>query len=142
MTHTTFPAGRRLAKEERATDDELAQLDESPRPETRSGCADSPRPCPYVSCKHHLYLEVTHTGTMRIVFPGVEIDDLKETCALDVAAEEGATLKRVGDLINLTRERVRQIEVRGLMKLRGANIEGPLPGDYAGWIASGTAAAY
>lgn len=120
---TTFPAGRKVAPAERADEDELLDLDLEPRPRTRAGCATSPRPCPYVSCKHHLYLEVhPETGTMRLVFPGKEIDEMEETCALDVAEHDGSTLKRVGDLINLTRERVRQIEVRGIFKLRGAGV--------------------
>lgn len=127
MGSTTFPAGRQIQPSERATDDELEDLVLEPRPRTRGGCADSPRPCPYVSCKHHLYLEVNpDTGTMRLVYPGVEIDEMEETCVLDVADWDGATLKRVGDLVNLTRERVRQIEVRGLVKLRGTPfIDGP-----------------
>ena len=38
--------------------------------------------------------------------------DLAETCSLDVAERGGCSLKEVGLLMNLTRERVRQVEVR------------------------------
>src|SRR4051812_43658731 len=33
-----------------------AELDE--RPLRRADCANGPRPCPLVSCRHHLYLDV------------------------------------------------------------------------------------
>ena len=43
---------------------------------------------------------------------------MAETCALDVADRQGITLEEVGVIMNLTRERVRQLEMRGLSKLR------------------------
>jgi DNA-directed RNA polymerase sigma subunit (sigma70/sigma32) len=43
---------------------------------------------------------------------------MKETCALDVADRGGITLEEVGEILNLTRERIRQVEVRGLTKMR------------------------
>jgi hypothetical protein len=42
---------------------------------------------------------------------------MAETCALDVADRGGATLEEVGAIMNLTRERIRQVEVKGLSKL-------------------------
>ena len=30
------------------------------RPKTRADCVDGPRPCPYISCAHHLYLDVNN----------------------------------------------------------------------------------
>lgn len=89
---------------------------ETKRPVTRADCERGPRPCPYVSCAHHLYLDVhAATGSLKLNHPGREPDELAETCALDV---EGATLETVGALMNLTRERVRQIEDTALKKLR------------------------
>ena len=41
-----------------------------------------------------------------------------ESCALDVADNLGCTLDEVGKAINLTRERVRQIEMKGLRVVR------------------------
>src|SRR3984957_9957175 len=29
------------------------------RPQTRADCASGERPCPFVSCKHHLFLDVS-----------------------------------------------------------------------------------
>lgn len=86
------------------------------RPVTRADCVRGPRPCPYVSCAHHLYLDVNAaTGSLKLNHPGLEPDELTETCALDV---EGATLDTVGALMNLTRERARQIEEIALKKMR------------------------
>jgi hypothetical protein len=40
-----------------------------------------------------------------------------ESCALDVADRGGTTLEDVGAIMNLTRERIRQVEVKALAKL-------------------------
>ena len=131
----TIPATRRPSGRPDippATADELRALEDADRPKTRGDCEELPRPCPFVSCKHHLYLDVNpETGTLRLTFPDLQVGDLEETCALDVAdKEDGSTLLRVGELINLTRERIRQIEVRGLLKLKMSPPgEDPIPGD-------------
>ncbi len=91
------------------------------RPRTRADCATGPRPCLFVSCKHHLYLDVNpNTGSVKLNFPDKEIWELPHTCALDVADQGGITLEEVGDIMNLTRERVRQVEALGLSKLKAA----------------------
>jgi hypothetical protein len=89
------------------------------RPGCRAECADVPRPCPYVGCSQNLYLEVCATGDVRIHHPHRSPGDVPpdESCALDVAERDGATLETVGLLLNLTRERARQIEVQGLQRL-------------------------
>ncbi len=51
-------------------------------------------------------------------FPDLEVWEMTETCALDVADRGGITLEDVGILLNLTRERIRQVEKSGLDKLR------------------------
>lgn len=94
-----------------------------PRPLTRGDCIDAPRPCPYVSCKHHLFLDVTQAGTVHFNHPGLEPDELEETCSLDVADRGGMVLESVGRLMQLTRERIRQIEVSGLRHLGRAGID-------------------
>ncbi|MFP2912124.1 sigma factor-like helix-turn-helix DNA-binding protein [Pyxidicoccus sp. 3LFB2] len=100
--------------------DLLKQMDDT-RPRTRADCINGPRPCMFVSCKHNLYLDVNpETGSIKLNFPDKEIWELEHTCALDVAEKGGITLEEVGEIMNLTRERIRQVETRGLMKLREA----------------------
>jgi hypothetical protein len=93
------------------------------RPRTRSECRDAPRPCPWVACKHHLYLDINpRTGSIKLNFPDLEPWELEHTCALDIADQGGLTLEEIGFITNLTRERVRQVEVRGLLTLRARAI--------------------
>jgi len=88
------------------------------KPQTRADCANTERPCPWVSCKYHLYLDINpETGTIKLNFPDHEVWEMNETCALDVADRGGITLEEVGEILNLTRERIRQVEVLGLDKL-------------------------
>ncbi len=88
------------------------------RPRTRAECAEGPRPCPFVSCKYHLYIDVSpRTGAIKLNFPDLEVWDLGESCSLDVADRGGTTLEDVGAIMNLTRERIRQVEVKALAKL-------------------------
>jgi hypothetical protein len=97
------------------------------RPVTRAECEDGPRPCPYVSCKHHLYLDVNpETGSIKLNFPHLEPWEMVESCSLDVAERGGITLEEVGTIVNLTRERVRQVEVRATTKLRLLSSNGDL----------------
>jgi len=87
-------------------------------PTTREECVGGMRPCPFVSCKHHLFLDVSaRTGAIKLNFPDLEVWEMNETCALDVADRAGATLEEVGAIMNLTRERIRQVEVKALAKL-------------------------
>lgn len=93
---------------------ELAEL-ETERPRTRADCAGGPRPCPFVGCRHHLYLEVSaRTGTLHLHHAGVPPWEMQHSCALDIADEGPHTLEHVGSILNLTRERTRQIERSGL----------------------------
>jgi hypothetical protein len=89
------------------------------KPRFRAECVGGERPCPFVSCKHHLYLDVSaRTGAIKLNFPDLEVWEMTETCALDVADRGGTTLEEVGAIMNLTRERIRQVEVKGLAKLQ------------------------
>jgi hypothetical protein len=99
-------------------DPQLLELADQIRPRTRQDCLNSERPCLFVSCKHHLYLDVNpETGSIKLNFPDKEVWELGETCALDVAERGGMTLEEVGEILNLTRERIRQVEAAGLQKL-------------------------
>ena len=109
----------------------ILQEIEATRPRSRADCAHGRRPCMFVSCKHHLYLDVNpSTGSIKLNFPDREIWELDETCALDVADRGGITLEEVGTIMNLTRERIRQVETRGLLKLRAIAEDEPRAGEY------------
>lgn len=93
------------------------QPSDEPRPRHRSDCEGGERPCPFVSCKWNLYLDVTRTGSITLNFPDLEPDEMAHSCALDVADAGPHTLEDVGELMNVTRERVRQIEIVALKRL-------------------------
>jgi hypothetical protein len=105
-----------LSQEEREDYAREFDLLDRIRPKTRVECRDGIRPCPFVACKFHLYLDVNpRNGHIKYNFPHLEVWEMEETCALDVAERErGVTLEEVGTYMNLTRERVRQVEVTGL----------------------------
>lgn len=107
-----------LAQEAGAVDHE--------RPKTRGECLAQERPCPFVGCRYHLFLDVSRTGNITFNFPHLEIDELAESCTLDVAEMGGLALEDVGELMNVTRERVRQIEVDARKKVAQAGL-----GDHA-----------
>ncbi len=112
-------AMKRLTREELRVGRLLYPPVDIPRPQTRAECSAEARPCPWVACKYHLYLDVNpDTGSIKINFPDLEPWELTHTCSLDVADRAGITLEEVGEIMNLTRERIRQVEVRGLLKLK------------------------
>lgn len=82
----------------------LAEVPEGPAPEVRGDCLpggiNEVRPCRWITCRYHL----SHSE--------------KASCALDVADEGGLTLEEVGELMGVTRERIRQIEEIALRKVR------------------------
>lgn len=91
------------------------------RPQTRSECFDGPRPCPWVSCRHHLALEV-RDGEVILMLPAdpTEWADLP-TCALDVAYQGGMTQVGLVALLTgtqYTMRRVRDAEAKGINALR------------------------
>lgn len=89
------------------------------RPRTRGDCSGGPRPCPWVSCKHHLYLDVDpRNGNIKINAVGREPHELQVSCSLDVADAGRATLEAVGALLGLTRQAVGEIERRVWRRLR------------------------
>lgn len=98
--------------------DPLAIVDAA-RPSTRAQCRSGPRPCLFVSCRFHLYLDVNElTGAMKLNFPHLQPWELAESCALDIAERGGMSLEELGALLNVTRERARQIELTAIGKLK------------------------
>ena len=109
---------KRMTKRELEIGRLLYPEDGYAKPHVRAACAGAMRPCPYVSCKHHLYVDVSpRTGAIKLNFPDLEVWEMGDSCALDVADRGGTTLEDVGAIMNLTRERIRQVEVKALAKL-------------------------
>jgi hypothetical protein len=112
--------------------DEAETIEHTERPRTWGECLEralgtASRPCGYLRCKHNLLLDVSdETGSYKVTWPhlasghyGDEYDALPQhTCALRVAEQGGMTLDEIGEMMNLTRERVRQIETKALLRLR------------------------
>lgn len=91
----------------------------SSRPRTWGECCERTGPCAFVSCKYHLYLDVSpESGSIKFNFPLLEPEELQNPCTLRIASTGGVTLEEVGVSMNLTRERVRQLEVRALLQLK------------------------
>jgi len=90
------------------------------RPPNRSICEQGVRPCPYVSCRYHLYLDVRGDGVLRINFPEREPEELMATCALDMAEDGPRTLDQIAGLMGMSKERARQLEASAFTKLKKA----------------------
>jgi hypothetical protein len=106
------------------------------RPETRADCEPggrfAARPCPFVSCRHHLMLD-PDGASIRFNFESLE--EMDDTCLLDAVdrareraddsplfdrATGGLKVLHVSRLMNLAPERVREIEAAGLDLLKQA----------------------
>jgi hypothetical protein len=98
------------------------------RPCTRADCEQGARPCPWISCRYHLFEELAP----RIL--KVKKDKLRDepderllrvllgmeySCSLDWAAKGPHTLDQIGQMFGVTRERIRQIQDKGLKRLTG-----------------------
>jgi hypothetical protein len=75
------------------------------RPQTRGECIDGPRPCPYVGCRYHLFLDVYRAGGLQLNFGTENVDILKKvdhTCALDVADARTCSSEMVSKHLNVS----------------------------------------
>jgi len=128
MEHATVSGERRRPYgKSRAVDPELDESEsmaqllvalDKQRPKVRGDCINAQRPCRWISCRFHLKYDEDR-GTLKDNFPLLSVDQMRETCALDVADRGGVTLDAAGQAMNCTRERVRQIEERALLKAGG-----------------------
>ena len=100
-------------------------------PPDRAACVDGPRPCSFIKCRHHLYLEL---GTDR---PGRRVDGraplttvraawldvpVPPSCALDVADAvaargEAPEMRELARAVGLKPSRLRGILASALKKL-------------------------
>jgi hypothetical protein len=103
-----------VAEEELPLDEEIGEplhlpmlRPEGPMPRTRGDClpggSNAARPCQWITCRWYLPRMTPNP---------------KFTCALDVADSGGVTLEEVGELMGITRERVRQIEEKVMRRIK------------------------
>ena len=109
---------RRLPVIKQGPDDEHRPWE---RPRTRGDCQAGPRPCPWVSCRHHLYLDLVR-GEVKVNRPDCQPEDLRDSCALDVAERDGVPRGDVAEMLGISPERVRQLEDSGLKRMRAARV--------------------
>lgn len=83
------------------------------RPRTRGDCEEGERPCPFVSCRYHLALDVNEeSGAIKHNFPGIEVEDMPHTCALDVAdLSKEMSLGELAKAMGLSYDRCHQVVV-------------------------------
>lgn len=88
------------------------------RPRTRADCANGSRPCPWVSCRHHLLLDIGRDGRLLRARDFDEIDarsiadaleEMPETCALDVADRGPRSAADVAELLGLKHDAVDEV---------------------------------
>jgi hypothetical protein len=98
-------------------------------PKTRAECRGAARPCPHVSCRHHLWLRLQQEqpGNPQQGRQGATTmrPATMETCSLDVAERGGQTFEQIGALLGVHPTRARQIYEVAMLKLyaRGVDID-------------------
>jgi len=106
----TIPRGRRNGTNI-LTQEEEEILANAHRPRTRADCKDGPRPCPWVACRYHLYLDIRAKGGITLNFPEIDPSEMPKdrSCALDIADGDPITQEDVATVMNITKERARQL---------------------------------
>lgn len=94
-------------------------------PRTRGECP-TVRPCPWLGCRYHLWLDVMPNGSIKLNHPKTLPWQYTDSCALDAAELGGLTLEAVAMRLNISRERVRQIERDALAKINASLRRGEL----------------
>lgn len=90
-------------------------------------CPDDPSGCHLFGCRYHnlrqpaAFAARTTDAAKRRHRERVLLQDyhrLPAMCSLEIASEGPHTMEEVGNILDMTKERVRQIEVRALYKIR------------------------
>jgi len=94
-------------------------------PGKRCDCENGIRPCPFIFCRYHLSSNIRKSGLLEI-----NAQDSEYSCVLDVVEANGCvSLPEIGKLMNITMERVRQIELNALNKIQEVWDENDTPED-------------
>lgn len=76
------------------------------------------RPCIYAACKYNLYLDVKDNHSLVYNFPEKEIEELIDSCVLDIANEVNLTTEDIASMMNISDARLDQIEKVAYDKLK------------------------
>ena len=79
------------------------------------------RPCIFVGCRSNLFLDIRgRSGDIQLNFYEEEPETVhpEHSCVLDIAEQGDCTLDEVGEILGVSRERIRQLESLGLTTLR------------------------
>lgn len=90
------------------------------RPRLRAECVDGFRPCPWLSCRHHLGADVLPSGALKEPVGHAWMDGGLPTCSLDLADMGAWPHAQVGKVLGVRSVRVGQIERDGLARLYSA----------------------
>lgn len=90
-------------------------------PRTRRECPQGP--CHHVACRFHLWTDrvMDRDGAVVDLRETVLFGNRQHTCVLREIARGAKTLEAIGSLLDVSRERVRQIEAEALARLRDAD---------------------
>lgn len=115
--------------DETVTDEELEAADRlhADMPRRLEDCPGDDEQCPFVACRYHLWTDI-ESRNVRYGKKGGQREYRRDlvptdawgswaTCALRAARQGPRTLDEVGDLLGVTRERVRQIQVAAIAHL-------------------------
>jgi hypothetical protein len=67
-----------------------------------------------VSCRHHLYLTTTSAGSISLRDPSTPVEEMAESCSLDIADRGSSSLETVGRAMNVTRQMVQMYEAEAV----------------------------
>lgn len=85
------------------------------KPKIRQECKNIIRPCPFVSCRYNMFLDV-FGKKINTYFD--DPTEMIESCALDIAEKyKGMRLEDIAEYLNLSRERIRQIQDQALRNI-------------------------
>lgn len=118
---------RRMTQRKIQLDRLLNPVEKYWRPTKRADCIGGSRPCPFALCEFHLFLDVNlKNGSIKLNFPDLEVWELEETCLLDVIDRGVLTLSQAGQIMNLTNERVSQLEISAIEKVKRSKLAAQL----------------
>lgn len=130
----TFGDLSRLSREERKFKAELDAERWAPeRPKTLADCKRDgwfAGPCPWFGCRHHVGLNVSEQGAVKITFPELELESIRYTCTLRAAEEEGMSPERAAREMGMSLSSFEHEEIRAMRKLK----ETLSREDFARWI--------